>query len=159
MLTRDCVFLEIKFKNNKGRTDKKRIRITDFDMGLEGENREFVTKVMHEEIPLTPKIWNTFTRLTLVHNTEPERLTIDLDLGFEYEDDQGSLSKIVIAEVKQEKQSRNSTFVQTVKQMAIRPMGFSKYCMGTALLNRHLKYNNFKERFLTVNEISNERVY
>jgi len=159
-LDSDLCFLEIKFKSNKGRTDKKRIRINDFEDVLSQSSRDYITEVMRgRTIPLEAKLWNNFTRLTLVSRTDPERLTIDLGLGFEAEQRKGNMSKVVIAEVKQEKASRDSAFVSTIKSHLIRPMGFSKYCMGTALLFRELKQNSFKQRFLAVNKLSDELVY
>lgn len=147
-------FLEIKFKNNKGRTVKKRVRIKEFEEVLSDDSMKFIGKVMQKEIDLVPKLWNTFTRLTLVSKKDTERLTIDLNLGFEYEDDKKSLDKVVIAEVKQEKMSRNSTFVRTVKSMGIRPTGMSKYCVGAMVMNGDLKYNNFKQKLLTIKKLS-----
>jgi len=34
-------------------------------------------------------------------------------------------------------------------------VSISKYCIGSALLNKNLKANNFKEKILTLNKIEN----
>jgi hypothetical protein len=147
-------FLEIKFKNNKARTVKSRVKVPDFEAELSEDSIAFIQQVMGTEVELVPKLWNTFTRLTLVSKKDTERLTIDLNLGFEYEGREQSLDKVVIAEVKQEKMSRNSTFVRTVKSMGIRPIGMSKYCIGTTVMNGDLKYNNFKQKLLIIKKLS-----
>ena len=162
----DLCFLENKFKSNKGRTNKKRIRLDDFEEVLSQASVDYLAEVMGGEVPMEAKLWNHFTRITLVSRTEPERLTIDLDLGFETVEMNGdkplragSMNKLIVAEVKQEKMSRNSAFVQAIKSRQIRESGFSKYCMGAALLFPSLKRNNFKARMLKVNKLSNELVY
>ena len=74
-----------------------------------------------------------------------ERVTIDLDLEF---DDQGKkvqIREIVIAEVKQEKYNVRSPFIQKMRNLHIKPMRMSKYCIGSVLLKSDIKSNNFKE--------------
>lgn len=151
-------FLEIKFKNNKKKTVKSRIKVDDFDIGLTKPSEVFIKEVMGYKEDLVPKLWNTFTRITLVSLKDTERLTIDLNLGFEFDDNVKDLSHVVIAEVKQEKASRNSNFVRTVKDLGIRPTGMSKYCIGATLLYPNLKHNNFKEKLLTIKKLRNDRV-
>jgi hypothetical protein len=40
--------------------------------------------------------------------------------------------------------------------MSIYPAGFSKYCIGTALLNNSLKKNILKPKLLKIKSIENE---
>ena len=64
-----------------------------------------------------------------------------------------AIPHIVIAELKQGKANVGSDFVKIIKKQHVRPMGMSKYCIGTALLNKQLKSNNFKERILKINKL------
>ena len=154
----DLNFLEVKYKNNKGRTIKARSKVTS----IEKELTEFSKKFIHQNSyaffnkeDVVPVLWNNFTRLTLAHKTLNERLTIDLNLGFESFNDNTTknINHIIIAEVKQEKASVNSDFIRVIRKQHIRKSSMSKYCVGTALLNENLKQNNFKERILKINKL------
>ena len=150
-------FLEVKYKNNKGRTIKSRLKVNDFETQLSSASQQFIhdssTYAKHSLIPV---LWNSFTRLTLVHKTEKERLTIDIDLKFTSFSSKENkvLENIVVAEVKQERASGNSDFIQAIKKHHIRKSSMSKYCVGTALLNKNIKRNNFKERILKINKLN-----
>ena len=99
-----------------------------------------------------PALWNDFTRLTLVSRTSQERLTIDLNLSFE-STSKKELNYLVIAEVKREGNSP-SEFIKIIKDKHIRQGSMSKYCIGSVLLQKKLKYNNFKPQLLAINKLS-----
>ena len=82
----------------------------------------------------------------MVHKLQTERLTIDIDLTFEYQKRSGNLKHLVIAEVKQERMSRSSDFMRIAKELHILPIRISKYCMSAIELNPDLKQNRFKEK-------------
>ena len=152
----DLNYLEIKFKNNKGRTIKSRKKVNDIETTLSQVSKDFIEdKSFYKSDEVHPSLWNSFTRLTLVHKTKNERLTIDLNLAFNSV--LGNIKKeiphIIIAEVKQEKASSDSEFIKVIRKHHIREIGMSKYCIGTALLNKDLKQNNFKERILKINKL------
>ncbi|PCJ86399.1 MAG: transporter [Flavobacteriales bacterium] len=155
-LDSDLCYLEIKFKNNKERTIKKRTKAADFESVLSEKSKKFIeanSPISTQN--LEPKLQNQFTRLTFVHKTAKERLTIDLRLKFKTELNNSDLSNIVIAELKQEKQSSRSDFINVMRKYHIRPMRISKYCIGTALLNKDLKINGFKPKLLALKKIAN----
>lgn len=147
-------FLEVKRKF-KGRTDKKRIKVADFEKVLTSGSREYVEAVIGKEYGLESKMWNSFDRITLVNKVEKERLTLDLNLGFQDGDKVVSLPHIVIAELKQENVNRKSLFYKLMKKNLVRPNGFSKYCVGTAKMNPDLKSNNFKSKLLLIDKLKN----
>lgn len=152
----DLGFLEVKFKNNKGRTIKERIRKKDVPYIWEGESELF----LHEKLPfepslLQPVIWVNYNRHTLVNKTGAERVTIDLDLEFVKDPVTCSLNTLVIAEVKQEKRSA-SPFIRAMKKYHIREGSISKYCMGIALTCEGVKKNNFKSKLLTLKHKIND---
>lgn len=154
----DLYFLEIKLKNNKGRTIKTRKRVNKIETEPSTDSKNFIDEnSTYDSNKVFPELWNTFSRITLVHKTRNERLTIDIELYFKlYSNNREThIPHIVIAEVKQEKASVNSDFIQTMKKYHIRKSGMSKYCIGTVLLNKNIKSNNFKERILTINKLKN----
>jgi hypothetical protein len=154
----ELTFLEIKFKNNKSRTIKSRKQVDKIETELTLESKAFVKNNSdYNPENIIPTLWNSFTRLTLVHKTMNERLTIDLNLSFKRFDNnlEESIPHLIIAEVKQEKASANSDFIQTIKKLHIRKSGMSKYCVGTAILNKNLKSNNFKNRILKIKKLEN----
>ena len=146
-------FLEVKHKNNKGKTIKKRVRVNEIQHSLEGENKSFVEKLVGERLNLIPYHWNHFQRITLVHKQQKERLTIDVDFRFQDQNQEGQIEGMVIAEIKQEKKSRTSDFIRMIKKEGIHPFRISKYCIATARLYPKLKRNNFKRKFLHLNKI------
>jgi len=146
-------FLEVKFKNNKGRTIKDRILSKDVPLTWENDALSFLNALLpFEPISLIPAIWVNYSRITLVSKVSAERLTIDLDLEFVKEGLTKKLSNLVIAEVKQEKRSPSS-FMTVMKKYHIREGSISKYCMGIALTCNEVKRNNFKQKLLTLNHI------
>ena len=147
-------FLEVKHKNNKKRTIKNRIKISGFHQGLNKQELEFLKDFCpFDPSQLQPCLWNTFYRITLVSKETIERLTLDFSLEFSNKYGRVLLPNLVIAEVKQEGFSTESVFVQEMRGNDIRPGGFSKYCMGTALLDKKIKANNFKPEILRLKKI------
>lgn len=146
-------FFEIKFKNNKGRTIKERIRRNDIEYNLEGEIR----RLINEKTPLDPRLliprlWVNYSRITLVNKLSRERLTIDINLNFKNNTSNKNFNSIVIAEIKQEKSSP-SPFLKTMKQHHIREGSISKYCLGVISLYERVKKNNFKSRLLSLDKV------
>ena len=145
-------FFEIKNKF-KGRTDKRRIKVQDFEMELGSTTTAFLHEVMGDKREIETKLWNSFGRITLVNKKEKERLTLDLGLSFSWEDQNLTFDDIVIAELKQENVNRNSLFYRIMKSNGIRPNGMSKYCVGALQLYPHLKGNNFKEKIRMIDKL------
>jgi hypothetical protein len=151
----NLIFLEIKHKF-KGRTNKSRIKVEHFPEKLEDDSLHFVQKVLKQEKSLQPVMWNAFTRLTLVHKELNERLTLDLNLTFKWENELHTFDNLIIAELKQEVMNRNSSFFQLMKKNGIRPYRLSKYCIGSIELYAKdgLKFNRFKKKLLTLKKIN-----
>lgn len=147
-------FFEVKYKNNKGRTKKTRIKqpeITDF---LENESVDFLKQTTQEILPETLKgiLWVNYQRLTLVSKVGAERLTIDLNLTFEFDEQQKVYAAIVIAEVKQEKVGQ-SPFIDLMRKYRLKQGGISKYCFGIISLYQQIKQNKFKKHLRRVSKI------
>lgn len=148
-------FLELKHKH-KGRTDKKRILTDGFSQLLNTEHLLFLSKYLTRVIDLKPNLWNSFNRITLVNNHSSERLTLDFNIRFHWEDEHQTFENLVIAELKQDVLNRNSAFYELMKRLMIRPYRLSKYCIGTMEIyhNGNIKYNRFKEKLMKLKSIN-----
>jgi len=147
-------FMEVKTKNNHGRTKKKRIEVTDMNV-CEQEKSDFLGKYLRYDVDtLQPALNNHFSRITLVNKAKTERLTIDSALRFHnlvsgVDRDMGDL---VIIELKRDGQVY-SPVLEMLRRLRIHPHGFSKYCMGSALTNSELSVNRFKCKLIEINKI------
>lgn len=149
-------YLEVKFKNNKGRTIKNR-RIAERDEKIAlSSNHDFLKNngiTLANSLIATQKV--DYQRISLANDAKRERLTLDLNINFastleqSISGDNYALSNFYIAELKQEKLNRQSPFFHLMREMSIRSKGFSKYCMGHALTNnKNIKYNRFKANII-----------
>lgn len=151
-------FFEVKFKNNKGRTIKKRISHSVMEETIQGNTEKFLTERTHLYArDLEAKLWVNFFRITLVNRFSPERVTIDLHLTFRNNGNVRTIQNLVIAETKQEKSTR-SEFVRLMKQHHIREGSLSKYCYGIASLFGDIKNNNFKPQLKRFNKLLHDTV-
>ena len=147
-------FLEIKFKTNKGRTIKERIINEEFSKSLSGEAKKFIL----DNTPFKPEnlkeqIYTNFKRVTLVNKEKSERITIDIDIIFKNEEITDTIPYISIIEVKQSRYNKKSKLVEVLKLNKILPSSFSKYCIGTVLLNSKIKSNRFKPKILKIKKL------
>lgn len=147
-------FFEVKFKSNKDRTLKERIRQEKMGFLLNGKAKnliENITKLKAEH--LFPKLWANYFRITFVSKQLDERLTIDFNLTFKNETSEKKINNLVIAEVKQEKISFKSPFIRFMYKHHVRSISISKYCLGVTQLFPSVKMNNFKPKLITINKI------
>ena len=156
-LSSGACFLEVKRKNNKGRTDKQRIPVQANGGTLSAEAEEFLKSLFGTLPSVVPQLWTYFTRITLVHRHEEERATLDCDLGFRCGDNEQQLPGVVIAEIKQAFDNRYSPIRQQLQRWEIRPLRVSKYCLGSVLLKPHLKYNRFKAKLRAIRKLQTEK--
>lgn len=148
-------FLEVKFKNNKGRTLKTRIKEKEISWLDSVKGVEFLQRMLpFNPLNLIPKIWINYSRITLVNKITAERLTIDLNLEFDSERKTEMLDELVIAEVKQNSKLA-SPFVEMMRVRHIREGSISKYCFGVASSFAEVKKNNFKVKLLHIKKIIN----
>lgn len=146
-------FLEVKYKNNKGKTFKSRIKELEVLQKWNAESTQFLLKKT-PYIPntLIPALWVNYSRITLVSVETKERLTLDLNLEFKKGDNEQKLHQLIIAEVKQEK-AKGSPFITIMKQLHIREGSISKYCMAMAYTEPSIKTNRFKAKLLSIKKI------
>jgi hypothetical protein len=150
-------YLEVKFKSNKMRTVKWRIKNSLNQGNIDQLALQFLSKYFDDTIKLKPVQINKFDRITLVNLLQKERITLDFNLQFiDTQNKQMSIPYIAIAEIKQEKYSNQSPFLKILKELNIRPTGFSKYCMGNALLKVLPQNNVLKSKLLTLEKIRDD---
>ncbi|WP_235296394.1 polyphosphate polymerase domain-containing protein [Portibacter marinus] len=147
-------YFEIKSKNMKRQTDKKRMLLPRNVTDASRLTKEFLEKNSFEVPDLQASINNQFKRFTLVNRTEEERLTIDFDIQFYNDKNKISLENIAIIELKQKEFDRTSLVFETLKKHNVRPTGFSKYCYGLAALNPDLKQNYLLPKFRLLKKLT-----
>lgn len=161
-------FLEIKTKNNHGRTKKKRVELTGYDhihnLRLDeavGQSPIDYNGFLREHLWYDPaimggKIENRFKRITLVNKGKTERLTIDSGLSFHSLRGGGDLALdgVVIIELKRDGLVA-SPILEMLRRMRIHPMGFSKYCMGMVMTDPLVRVNRFRPRLTKIDKILN----
>lgn len=151
--TNTC-FLEVKFKDNKGKTHKQRIPSSTDLFGFNDSDTQFLkTTLPFDSSGLIPVISNRFLRITLVANNYSERCTIDLQLNFISGGIDNPLTNLTIIEVKQDAGSQNSPLIKLLNCHHIHSTGFSKYCIGRVLNEKNLKYNSFKPKLRKIEKL------
>lgn len=144
-------YLEIKFKNNKGRTTKNRIKLKTNSLT---EAAEFIhNETSFNYTDLIPSVEIIYNRITLVNKVYPERITIDINLTLKKDTVTRTFPNLIIAEVKQDKLA-NSKFVELMKEKRIKEGAVSKYCLGVSNLINEVKKNNFKENIQRINKLT-----
>ena len=92
-------FLELKHRNNKGRTRKKRLAFSYIDGDIEASLKSFEFEALpYHTGELREVINNSFFRITLVSIKSAERCTIDVGLRFKQNGIEKSLENLVVAE-------------------------------------------------------------
>lgn len=144
-------FLEIKNKNNRGRTKKRRAEIAHSEMLNFGNNDSamsfYAENARYPHNAISPALSTCFVRITLVNPKLTERLTIDLALRYKdmRSDTEASIPGMAIVELKQDGNNL-STARGIMRDMHITPLKVSKYCLGTTLTVEGIKSNRFKAK-------------
>lgn len=139
-------FLEVKFKNNKGKTRKHRISMDTFKPLEDGQERAFLDNYESlKGLKLNPKLWVFYQRLTLVGKFKPERVTIDLNLSFDNGKEHFSYPNLVIMEVKEDRSEGASPVSKVLQDKHLPPLSISKYACGMATCYESIKKNYYKK--------------
>ena len=147
-------FWEVKRKDNRNLTSKTRQRIKQpSDQVLIMSRLLEQAKYPERLVDLNPVLETRYTRITLIHKSRQERITLDCQLSFSDGVCSEPLSNLMVAEVKQNRLNLRSPFLIQLKQISIQPCRFSKYCLGSLLLDPTLKYNRFKPIILQIKSL------
>ena len=155
----DLRFLEVKRKNAKGITNKKRVQTSGMDhadLTKEGLFLESNSPYRSEGVAFA--LENQFNRITLVSHNQIERVTLDHQLNFSgsEEETKVDLPGVCVAEIKYEGHLSGSVIHKVLRQSKIAPRRFSKYAIGMALLHPGLKQNRFKAKVRSVHQINSK---
>lgn len=146
-------FLEVKTKNNHGRTKKKRISVPGQGQ-LQDADEFLLERVQLKHTDICATVENNFHRITLVNYGKTERLTIDFDIQFHNHEtsSEAQTGQLVIIELKRDG-NVYSPVLDILRQLRIKPSGFSKYCIGSVITNPSLKHNLFKPKLQKIGKL------
>ena len=148
-------FLEIKRKNNHGRTSKKRIAIEPFETLEFSRNQKacaYLAKHSWFTVgDISPVLQTRFARITLVNPALTERLTIDTCLAFKNfrTGECADLQDAVIIELKHDGRAQ-SRMRGIFLEHRIKPARVSKYCIAVTLTDPNAKSGRFKLKVRTI---------
>lgn len=149
-------FFEIKTKNGKGRSSKKRIPTNGEYNRLTSPLKEVIRQHAQTDPEiLLPSLQVTVNRITLLSNDRAEKITLDVNVQFSLHGKVKEMNDLVIAEVKQIRFNSGSDFFKIQRQFGIHPISISKYCVGVASLNEEVKTNRFRPSLRKIHQIIN----
>ncbi|NDW12740.1 VTC domain-containing protein [Bacteroides sp. 214] len=154
-LTSNTSYFEVKHKNNRGRTNKKRIQISHPKNIISEGGAQFVYNHSSYQLHhLVNHLENRFHRITLVNKNRTERLTIDTHVRFlnHLTGNRHQLEEIAIIELKRDGNVPSPMFC-ILRDLRIAPVSISKYCIGSALTDTSLKQNRFKIKIREIERI------
>lgn len=156
-------YLEIKLKNNKGRTKKKR-RMIDPSLFLDFRSNEEAAAYLaghsaYAATDLLPQMETRFQRITLVNADKTERLTIDTNVSFanHVTGMEASLPEAVIIELKQDGRI-SSPMKRILLRHRVKPFRVSKYCIGMTLTRPGIKSNRFKLKVRSIEKTTHHKI-
>ena len=156
-------YLEIKRKNNKGRTKKKRIGIPESELeGFAGDAAACEYLAKHSAFTagmISPVLSTAFRRITLVNPAKTERLTIDTSLFFTNfrTGKRASLLDTVIIELKQDGHAA-SQMKGILLDNRVKPARVSKYCVAVTLTDPSVKSNRFRIKLRRIEKTINKKI-
>lgn len=149
-------FLEVKRKDNHGKTHKRRVAVPSLDAVVNNRaGEDFLEELTGYSFgEIRPTLGNRFDRITLVNTDKTERLTIDFNLSFyNYETErEAEMDNVAVIELKRDGRMP-SPVLALLRELRVKPAGFSKYCIGTAITNGALRQNRFKPRLRKIDKI------
>ena len=153
-------FCEVKHKNNKGRTKKKRIEVDPSPNIIDNpEAAAFLAERQPYAVDtLSPHLITLFDRITLVNYDMTERLTIDCNLRFENlrSGNTATMAPLAVMELKQDGRA-HSLLKDVLFELRIRPFKVSKYCIGTCLTRPEVKQNRFKKKLRRIEKLKSHK--
>ncbi len=155
-------FVELKSKNNRARTKKKRIPISPFLYQSNAlTDPEILTwlsdKLSYHSDCMSPSVETVFSRITIVNPRRTERTTIDFGLHFNnlrtgVSADFGDLA---IIEVKQDG-NHPSEIRDILMECRIKPVRVSKYCIGVAMTDDSVRKGRFKQKLMLIDKLNTQ---
>ncbi len=144
-------YLEVKNKNNRGRTRKKRTPLPEseqMDFSSDAPVSTWLEQhAWYKASQIRPTCTTEFDRITLVNKAKTERLTIDTHLHFHNFTTElnANLDDAVIIELKQDGREF-SQMKEILRRHGIHPFSVSKYCVGVALTDSSARSGRLKHK-------------
>lgn len=145
-------FFEIKMKGKRGQTEKSREACDHFSSFVLNDGEQLMLRELYENgygkafrYRMVPALHVSYQRFTLVSASGRERITVDLNLGFETPSGKHAQvgDDFIIIETKTADGRGKSD--RALKRQHIRTAdGCSKYCVGMVLTGEVRKYNKFR---------------
>lgn len=155
------MFLEVKRKDAKGVTVKNRMETGNSEVSIRSSEEEFLAEFIPSHYDkIIPVLENSFNRITLVNETQTERITLDYKLWFSSNLSECSIEVpgVAIAEIKYGTHLSGSVFNSALRKARVTPRRISKYCIGMAMLHPDLKQNLFKQKVRYLHKINNHHL-
>lgn len=152
-------FLEVKRKNNHGRTKKKRTEApSDCFEDFRSNGKLGLWLKGHSDYrveDIGPSLETSFNRITLVNKGLSERLTIDCDVRFRNlrTGVSGGLGEAVIIELKQDGRL-HSEMQDILLRHRVKPVRVSKYCIGIVSTAPSVHPGRFKTKLRLIEKIN-----
>jgi hypothetical protein len=147
-----CMF-EVKLKGRRGETVKHRLPYAVEDRErLNAEAAQFLGDLLEQEygepVPdLEPAVVTAYSRLTLVDLVGGARLTCDVDLVCSRGQRRAQGSDMILVESKCA--GAGSVADEALREMGVRSISVSKYCVAVALLDRTMAANKWNRTLRT----------
>jgi hypothetical protein len=148
-------FVEIKYKNNKDKTEKFRINVFHSnDLLIQSNVVTFLNEhnINHLDA-LEEALLVKYNRISLIHKNLNERVTFDFDITFANDQKKTLAGDLIIVEVKQETKIK-SPVILLLKSMNKRTVSISKYCYGLLSIDDSIKRNNFNSLIKNLHKIN-----
>ena len=152
------VYFEIKKRVNGERTDKYRVKTNAINHKLLADEVNLMQSLSLQEQTLENKVWINYKRITLASLSSQERVTIDMDMSFEKDGKLIGFSDLIVAEVKQDRFSRLSSFTYEMRKNIIPDFRISKYAIAVAMMEQGIKSNAFKYKINKLLKVNNGNI-
>jgi hypothetical protein len=150
-------FLEVKRKGNDGQTDKSRAEREMTPASMLPTDRAFIKDHTPYDLDQLVQTAQThFRRVTLCSTKTAERVTIDFQLELLAGTSAPWLPGAAIVEVKQERLCHTTTAAQVLRDMRVREMSASKYCLAIARLGETGRINSFLPALKAIRRMCHE---
>lgn len=147
-------YLEVKTKENHGRTIKSRIQARNGDFCgsnvetfLDNNSKYTTSELMHT-------LDTSFSRITLVNRNRTERVTLDTNITFLNQKNgiKKQWDDVAIIELKRNRIEK-SVMLDNMRQLRIHPHAFSKYCIGITITTPDISGGRFKNELAEIHRI------
>lgn len=151
-------FYEVKMKNNRGISEKKRVEAPTVSQDIVQVQHIF-EELCGQSLPdLKQSICTHYDRCTLVSDDKKTRMTFDTGLLFSYNEQMIDKKNLVICELKSTDRKAQNLHNKQLIRLGALPTSFSKYLLGCAYLLPNIKTNRVKPLQHTLDKLTHANV-